>query len=144
MVGRLARRGPSPPIESICNSLEELLSFWSRLILEAGEDKFIGNKWRKERLLEDSVLHERKNRVLMAKVVLIAKSQVEVIGHGMHDSGKLVIPTMVVEDKTINLALCRCLHDLSVVKTSPEREIIECEVSNNVNSSVKFDSKLFL
>jgi len=81
--------------------------------------------------------------VSLPEVVHFAKSQVEVIGHAMDDSGKLVIPAMVVEDEAFNLALCRCLHDLSIIESSPESEIVECEVGNKVKSCVKLDSKLF-
>ena len=80
----------------------------------------------------------------LSHVVHAAKSQVEVIGHAIDDSGKFVIPAMVVEDETLNLALCCRLHDLSIFESSPESEIVECEVGNKVKSGVKLDSKLFL
>ena len=91
--------------------------------------------------MEDAFEVAEENFVLLPDFVNAAVVHVEVIDHAIYDSGELVIPGMVVEDKTFNLALSRCLHDLRIMNSSPVLVIVECEVGSEVKSEVKLNSK---
>ena len=62
--------------------------------------------------MEDAFDVAEENFVLLPDFVNAAVVQVEVIDHAIYDSGELVIPGMVVEDKAFNFALCRLYNTL--------------------------------
>ena len=119
-----------------------LSSSRSGIRLEASEEEFIGNEWRKKRVLEDA-FDKYEVFVLLREVVSSVPSQVEVVGEAFHDCRQFFIPLVEIKDEALNLARCRCLHNRGFLQASPEFEIVECEVGGKVKAGFKHDGKLF-